>query len=62
MSGKDLKPGDVFKHNGEVWKCTSNNGFMLDAENIDTTSLVRSMTWFGLSSAGEIELVEHVDN
>lgn len=62
MNGKDLKPGDVFKYNGDIWECTSNDGFMLDAENMDITSPVRSMSWIGSSSAHEVELVTHIDN
>lgn len=43
----ELFKGDTFEFNGEKWIVTSNNGFMLHADNLDKSSKCVAITWIG---------------
>lgn len=58
MKAIDIKVGQKFKHNGEVFICTSNDGFIFDADNTDSTSTCVNMMFIGGLDNAELELVD----
>ena len=55
MSTKDIKKGDKFRHKGEEWICTSNDGFIFMADCISNPIFAEMMI-----VGGEEELEEHL--
>lgn len=55
INTSEVKVGQKFKHDGEVWICTSNDGFIFSAENVDENATRTDIMFVGISE--EIELV-----
>ena len=55
INSKDVKIGQKFKYDGENWICTSNDGFIFSANNLDKTSSRVDIMFIGLTE--EVELI-----
>lgn len=56
MQTKDIKVGTKFKHMGEEWICTSNDGFIFEADSLNKDCLLKNMMLVG--SSEEVEIIE----
>lgn len=55
MSTKEIKVGQKFKHMGEEWICTSNDGFIFTADCLNKSCSMADMMLVG--SEEDVELV-----
>ncbi len=56
-TGNYLLKNDVFMYEGETWKCTANNGFIVSADNVNDESINRSIMWIGSAEKHTITIL-----
>lgn len=55
INSKEIRAGQRFKYDGEEWICTSNDGFIFSADNLNKTSVRTNIMFVGLSE--DVELI-----
>lgn len=56
-TGNYLLKGDVFIYDGETWKCTENNGFIVSADNVNKSSIRNCIMWIGGAEKNKITIL-----
>ena len=57
MNAMLLKSGDKFKFEDRVYEVESNDGFMLNANNINPDDIHQSISWIGNNGNHDVEIV-----
>ncbi len=55
MQTKEMKVGTKFKHNGEEWVCTSNDGIIFTADCLNKNSTTVDLMF--VASSEEVEVI-----
>lgn len=55
VSSKEVKVNQRFKYDGETWVCTSNDGFIFSAENVNENSNRHDFMFIGMGE--DVELI-----
>lgn len=53
----EIKVGQHFRHNDEVWICTENDGFIFSADNVDSESNAANCMFIGGLERFEVEVI-----
>lgn len=58
MKAKDIMVGQKFLHNGEIFICTKNDGFIFGADDTDSNSPCMNLMFIGGLDDTDVELVD----